>query len=150
VRGRHLIAVGAGLAALAASAGSATAGGLNVWACGQAHHGAREWTVDADLSTSEDAHPDVTCKTALATVAAIDGGKGAGVKHASSPASGEAELVYGKWTCTITSGYKGGANSTFMARKVHGEATWVTCADGVDVDGVDDSITYSYGVVAQL
>jgi hypothetical protein len=138
--------LGAAVAAGAVPTG-ANAGGTNTWLCGQTHHGAYEWTVEAILSTSEDAHPDVTCAQARKTVAAIDGGKGTGVKRSSSPASGQAEIVYGKWTCTIA---QGGAKATFMARKVQGRQSWVTCYDGVDVDGVDDAIAYSYGVEPQI
>jgi hypothetical protein len=136
---------GASAFLLFAGGGSALAAGVNVSLCGQAHSGSHEWTVDTVLSTTEDTHPDVSCSTALKTVAAIDGGKGQGVKHASSPGSGESELIYGKWVCTISSGDGG-----FMGRKVHGMQTWVTCRDGVDVAGSVDSIRYSYGVEAQL
>jgi len=150
VRGRQSIAVGiaAGLALLFAA--GAYAGGTNVTLCGFIHADSEHWTVDTILSTSEDGHPDVSCQTAEQTVIAIDGGRGSGVQHTRSAASGERELVYGKWTCTITSGWHGGAKSTFMARKVHGVATWVTCYDGVEVGGQDDAISYSHGKVAQL
>jgi hypothetical protein len=140
----------AGAVALALAAGPAYAGGVDVTACGQVHHGKYEWTVQTVLSTSEDGHPDLSCATAKQTVAAIDGGKGSADKRERSPGSGESELVYGKWVCTITNGSNGGADSTFMARAVHGQPTWVTCSDGVDVSGNDDSFAYSYGKVSEL
>lgn len=130
---------------------SASAGGVDVTGCNSlAHHGANRWTVETVLSVKEDGHPDLSCATALQTTAAIDGGKGAGVTHTHSPASGEKEIVYGKWTCTISNGWNGGGDSTFMARRVHGQPTWVACSDGVDVGGEDDSFAYSYGKVSLL
>jgi hypothetical protein len=152
VRARRAIAalVVAGAPALVLAPGAADAGGVTTNACGLAHHGDHRWTVETILSTTEDSHPDVSCATARATVAAIDGGKAVADRREQSPASGESELVYGKWVCTITNGWHGGGDSTFMARRVHGQPTWVSCSDGVDVNGNDDSIGYSYGKVSLL
>jgi hypothetical protein len=135
--------------ALACAVG-ANAEGVNTIRCGVVHRGANRWTVETILSISENSTPDVTCAVALQTTAAIDGGKGSGVQHTQSPASGQAELVYGKWTCTITNGWHGGAKSTFMAKQVHGQPTFVTCADGIDVKGNVDSFSYTYGNVGLL
>jgi hypothetical protein len=147
---RAALAASIATTALLCFAASASAGGVDVTACGLAHHGANRWTVETVLSIREDGHPDLSCSVALEATAAIDGGTGTAVKHTDSPASGESELVYGKWTCTITNGWKLGADSTFMARRVHGQPTWVTCSDGVDVGGEDDSFAYSFGRVSLL
>jgi hypothetical protein len=126
--------------------GSAAATGIDVAYCGQAHHGSYEWTVTTVLSVSEDSAPDVSCASAKAIVIAIDGGKGAADKRVRDAGTGGTLLDHGKWACSIQSGYKGGAESTFMARAVHGTPTWISCADGKDVGGNVDTITYSYGV----
>jgi hypothetical protein len=128
--------------------GSANATGIDQTLCGQVHRGSFEWTVTTVLSTSEDGAPDVSCAAAKKIVASIDGGKGAADKRVTDAGTGGTLLDFRKWACSIQSGYKGGVDSTFMARAVHGTPTWVSCSDGKDVGGNDDTITYTYGVRA--
>jgi hypothetical protein len=146
LRNRSLLALAVASAAAIVLPSVASATGVDVAYCGQAHHGSYEWTVTTVLSVTEDSAPDVSCASAKAIVIAIDGGKGAADKRVRDAGTGGTLLDYGKWACSIQSGYRGGADSTYMARAVHGTPTWISCSDGKDVGGNVDTITYSYGV----